>query len=878
MHSPLKPDVGFFAKSCLLGVFQLACCMQVLANSEDPASVLPRDKRDATITSPAEFFGFRMGSRHLRHEQVCDYMKLLASESDRVALVPYATSHGGRPLFVLVITSPKNHADLAKIKKTHQELASGVRKVPGKEDRSVMYLGYGVHGDEASAMNASPLVAYHLASSLAGSVVDSLERSVFLLDPSLNPDGGSRFAHWANENRGRNASHDPSDREHQQDWPGGRTNYYWFDLNRDWLPATHPESRGRIQLFHEWKPNVVLDFHEMGSSSSYFFQPGIPARTNPLTPARNVELTKLFAGFYAKKMDSAGELFFTEEKFDDFYIGKGSTYPDVNGAVGILFEQGSTRGLRMKNDRFERSFSECVANQVRTSLASIEALAQYSESVLQLQCEFFNNALTTGRNSKSFLLSGEASRIAAAKELLGLHDIKTYQPRNVAVVNNSVRASSEVLLIPSEQPQYTLIKSLMSRDKTFQENIFYDVSTWHLPSAFGLEVEEIDAQEAVELVAAFKNGERGQRAAEIAFDAKALGYAVPPDTLQFPKLIAMLQTKAAKLRVITKPVSVGTSNGAVKLPQGTLLVLRQPNLDSWDEIQECLIQTAASSELQVYPLNSSQTLAGPDLGSDTSLDLPIANPALFVGTGTNAYTAGSLWHHMDVRMNQPTTLLKTTTLGKVDLDAYTVLILPDGSYSLWGESQAKKLTRYLEEGGVVVAVCNSLSWLTANGVVDLGESESEGKEEKDAEKPERTRFTEKRFGDAREDAALKSISGAMFEVKIDSTHPLAYGFPSDTVPVFRRGTYHYQRPENSYQTAAIYGDVIAGYVNDENAKELRGTAAVFVVPVGKGRVIVLADNPVFRGYMRATEPFFTNAVYLGPSIRLPKSTSDEHDH
>ncbi|MDB4654450.1 M14 family zinc carboxypeptidase, partial [Rubripirellula sp.] len=181
MHSRLKLGVGTFAKAYLFAVLQVTCCMQVLANSEDPASVLPRDKRDARITSPADFFGFRMGSRHLRHEQVCDYMKLLASESDRVALVPYATSHGGRPLFVLVITSPKNHADLAKIKKTHQELASGLRKVPRKEDHSVMYLGYGVHGDEASAMNASPLVAYHLASSLADSVVDSLDRSVFLL-------------------------------------------------------------------------------------------------------------------------------------------------------------------------------------------------------------------------------------------------------------------------------------------------------------------------------------------------------------------------------------------------------------------------------------------------------------------------------------------------------------------------------------------------------------------------------------------------------------------------------------------------------------------------------------------------------------------------
>ena len=878
MNSQLKLDVGSFEKFCLLVVFQLTCCVQLFANSGDPASVLPRDKREARITSPAEFFGFRIGTRHLRHEQVCNYMQRLASESDRVALIPYATSHGGRQLFVLVITSPKNHADLVKIKKKHQELASGLRNVARKDDRSIMYLGYGVHGDEASAMNASPLVAYHLASSLADSVVNSLESSVFLLDPSLNPDGGSRFAQWVNENRGKLASQDPSDREHQQDWPGGRTNYYWFDLNRDWLPATHPESRGRIKLFHEWKPNVVLDFHEMGSSSSYFFQPGIPARTNPLTPSRNVELTKLFAGFYSKKMDAAGQLFFTEEKFDDFYIGKGSTYPDVNGAVGILFEQGSSRGLRMKNTRFERSFSDCVANQVRTSLASVDALAQYSEAVLQLQCNFFNKALETGRNSKSFLLSGEASRVSAAKELLELHDIRTYQPRGVAVINNSVRASSEVLLIPSAQPQYTLIKSMMSRDKRFQENIFYDVSTWHLPSAFGVEVEEIGVQEADKLVAAFKRGQRVEKRTGDSFDLKSLGYAVPPETLHFPRLIASLQTKSAKLRVISKPVSVMTSDGVVRLPRGTLLILRSVNAEPWDEIQGCLKQFVVSSEIQAYALSSSQTLEGPDLGSDTSLDLARSRPALVVGTGTNAYTAGSLWHHLDVRINQPTTLLKTTTFSKVDLDGYTVLILPDGSYSLWGESQANKLRRYLEDGGVVVAVCNSLSWLTANGVVEWSDSEPDEKNEVRDKVTAKSAFLDKRFGDAREDAALKSIAGAMFEVEIDSTHPLAYGFSRESVAVFRRGTYHYQRPVNSYQTAGIYGDVIAGYVNDENEKELQGTAAVFVVPVGKGRVIVLADNPVFRGYIRGTEPFFTNALYLGPSIRLPTSSSDEHDH
>lgn len=875
---PLRTFMGLLIPVfCLISSLTFAAPANA-GETDDPASVLPRHQRLESITKPAAFFGFQIGSRHLRHDQISDYMKQLAAESDRVELLPYATSHGGRTLFVLAITSPQNLQKIKSIKSDRKELASGKIKSPRKQDVSVMYFGYSVHGDEASGMNAAPLLAYHLASSLSKDVINSLEQSVLLVDPSLNPDGGSRFAHWVNENRGKLASTNPLDREHQQNWPGGRTNYYWFDLNRDWLPVTHPESQGRLKLFHEWKPNVVLDFHEMGSSSSYFFQPGIPARTNPLTPTRNVELTKLFALAHAKKLDDAGELFFTEERFDDFYIGKGSTYPDLNGAVGILFEQGSSRGLNVKTRRTERSFTDSVANQLRTSLSSLSTLRDLSTELLQFQCDFFHSARKQGRKGSSYLLFGERSRINEAKRLLNLHDIKIHQPTIATMLDDSIQATDVALLIPGDQPQSTLIRSMMSTRQDFKENIFYDVSAWHLPTALDLQVKELDARRTEALISSARTEKTGKAASAPDFNRQYAGFAVKPDSLQFPTLIALLQRQKANLRVTTQPIELSTRNGLVRYPQGTLLMLRQPNLANWKQLVKALRDFSSDAAIEILPVTSSLTPKGPDLGSDTTLDMVTANPALIVGAGTNAYTAGSLWHHLDVRIKQPTTLIDTVNFTAANLQDYSVVILPDGKYGLWHAAHATKLRQYLEGGGVVIAVCNSVDWLKNNGVIKMATPKHQDETDGSSTSRATNESPKKRFGDARNDAALESIAGAMFRTEIDSTHPLSYGFPNDTVPVFRRGTYTYTPPENSYQTAAIYGDVIAGYVSEKNRKHLKGTAAVFTVPVGKGHVIVLCDNPVFRGYIRSTEPFFTNAVYLGPSFKIPGTSTDEHEH
>ncbi|MBI2481630.1 MAG: hypothetical protein HYV60_24185, partial [Planctomycetia bacterium] len=399
-------------------------CVLVLAGrlstrASDPVADLPDDSRIEAVQSPEAFFGFAIGSRHLRHDQVVAYFRHLAEASDRVTLIPYGQTHGARPLMVAAITSPDHAARLDDLRPRRQQLTSGRLDSVPADALLVMYMGYSIHGDEASAVNAAPLVAYHLASSQSDEVTRWLAESVFLVDPALNPDGVDRFANWANENRGRFASNRADAREHIQPWPGGRTNYYWFDLNRDWLPLTHPESQGRLRLFHQWKPNVVLDFHEMGGTATYFFQPGVPARTNPLSPPRTQKLTRQFANEHAASMDAAGELFFTEEQFDDFYIGKGSTYPDLHGAMGILFEQGSTRGLVLKNDLTDRHFRDTVANQVRTSLSSLRAASKLRGKLLEFQRSFYAQTLRAAQQDslKAYLLSGSPSRVAAAADL-----------------------------------------------------------------------------------------------------------------------------------------------------------------------------------------------------------------------------------------------------------------------------------------------------------------------------------------------------------------------------------------------------------------------------------------------------------------------------
>ncbi len=867
-----------FVGLCLVGAS--------IVSAGDPAKVLPVDPRDESILSPADFFGFAIGSRHLRHDQVVAYWKYLAEASDRVTLIPYGQTHGERPLLAAAITAADNTPELETLRSERRKLASGKFQGDISDQLLVMYLGYSVHGDEASAVNAAPLVAYHLTSSESKEVTDWLAQGVFLVDPAINPDGIDRFANWANEHRGKFPSPFALDSEHIQPWPGGRTNYYWFDLNRDWLPLVNPESRGRLRLFHAWKPNVVLDFHEMSGTSSFFFQPGIPERNNPFSPTRNLELTRKFSAEHVRSMDAAGELFYTEERFDDFYVGKGSTYPDLHGAVGILFEQGSTRGLRLKNERTDRHFRDTVANQVRTSLSSLRVANAERSELLEFQTTFYRDALQAGSDDRTtaYLLFGTPSRLNAAAKLMRSHAIKVYRPQSeLRYAGDSLRPEN-VLVVPCAQAEYTFIKSLMEPLQDFRENIFYDVSTWHLPSAFDLDMvrhqSDLPQSWLAELWTA-KTAQAAPTAADGSLDATVTGYAFAPIELGVPKLVAALQRAGAHLRVTTEPMVSEIEGKQQQWPLGTYLLLKQPNVRKWEGLVQLAAKAAVSNGVTLGPLPSGFTASGPDLGSDTTLDIPICKPLLVVGAGTRSYSAGVLWHYLDIRLGQASTRVEAERLASVALHDFTCVILPEGSYGELSKQAAEHLSRYVRDGGTVIAVGSAIGWLERQSLIELAKESQAA--DTDVESPT---SQDLQFGLARDARALESIAGAFLLTTVDPTHPLAFGFPDSEVPVFRDSTDRFPLPTNHYQTAATYNRVLAGYVSERNRRRLRGTAAAWVEPDGSGRYILLADNPVFRGYVRSSERFLSNAILLGPAIKIPAApvaegeneSDDEHHH
>ena len=378
-------------RSILLLVLFTSITLQAQKNQLSLDYYLPEDVTyNTAIPTPEDVLGYVPGTWHVSHDKLVSYMKVLAKASDRIHIEQQGLTYEDRPLLLLTITSPENHNRLEAIRQDHLALTeTASERLNTNELPVVVYQGFSIHGNEPSGSNAALVAAYYLAAAQGPKINELLKHTVILFDPSLNPDGLQRFAYWANTNKSKHINTDPQDREYDEVWPGGRTNHYWFDMNRDWLPVQLPESRARIATFHKWHPNILTDHHEMGSNSSFFFQPGIPSRTHPLTPALNQELTKNIGNYHAKALDNIGSLYYTEEDYDDFYYGKGSTFPDINGSIGILFEQASSRGHAQETDNGVLTFPFTIRNQFTAALSTLDAAVGMRTELLDYQRDFY---------------------------------------------------------------------------------------------------------------------------------------------------------------------------------------------------------------------------------------------------------------------------------------------------------------------------------------------------------------------------------------------------------------------------------------------------------------------------------------------------------
>ncbi|MBL7865913.1 MAG: hypothetical protein JNK10_13610 [Cyclobacteriaceae bacterium] len=418
-----------------------------------------------SIPTPASVVGHEVGEWHISHDRLVNYMMALDKASDRISLEVTGQTYENRPLLLLTITSPANHQKIESIRTEHLKLSDPATSgsVDTKAAPVVFYLGCSIHGNEPSGANAGLVMAYYLAAAQGPEIDKFLQNTIVLFDPSFNPDGLTRHSGWANSRKSKLISPDPNDMEHNEAWPGGRFNHYWFDLNRDWLVAQLPESRARITKFQQWKPNVLTDHHEQGTNATFFFMPGEPTRVNPITPERNQELTRKMGEYHAKALDQIGSLYFTQEGYDDFYYGKGSTYPDVEGSIGILFEQASSRGHAQESVNGILTFPFTIRNHFVTMLSSLKAVNDMREELLQYQRDFYKGALTEAAKDpvKAYLFgSRDKAKTYHLLEILMRHNVEVYTPSSSSTISGKSYPAESSYIVPVNQPKYRLVKGM----------------------------------------------------------------------------------------------------------------------------------------------------------------------------------------------------------------------------------------------------------------------------------------------------------------------------------------------------------------------------------------------------------------------------------
>ncbi len=825
-----------------------------LAQTSDLDYLPKAQNYDNSIPKPAEVLGYPVGTWHVRHDQLVAYMKVLAEASDRISIQETGRTHEQRPLLLLTITAPKNHKNIAQIKQQHISRIETGEAAKG-DDPLVIYMGYSVHGNEPSGSNASLLVAYHLAASNSPEVLELLNNNVVLLDPSLNPDGLARFAQWANMHKSKNLVTDPMNREHREYWPSGRTNHYWFDLNRDWLLLTHPESKARIAQFHAWRPHILTDFHEMGTDSTFFFQPGVPSRKNPWTPSQNVTLTGALAKFHAAALDQNKELYFTEESFDDFYYGKGSTYPDAHGSIGILFEQASSRGHAQESINGVVTFPRSIQNQVSTSLSTFKGALANKAAILDFQKQFYRDTkeLIDEDKTTGYLISAgkDSTSFNRMVSILQSHQIEVQLLTKQVEVDKQTFMANKSAYVTLDQNQYRLIKSLFSERKRFTDNTFYDVSNWNIALAFNKNYAPIKSNIARRL--SLKDFTPIDNAPSQLTESYA--YAFEWHDAAAPRLLNYLLSNDVQARIAGADFTAQTSKGERQFSKGAVMIptgLKQP-----EDLIELLQTMSQNLDIPVYNIQSGLTSRGIDLGSRTFAVVEKPEVLLVGGVGTSSYEVGEIWHYLDTRVGIPATIWDANAINLRSLDRYTHIIFASGRYSSISDKGLEKISEWVKKGGVLIGQKTALRWFAEN---DWLKNDVLSRESVD-----KAFDTSKlAFGDQSALRAKKLVAGAVYQSKIDLTHPLFFGFENEQLPTFKTNNLILKATDDPFSDIGKYTEspLIAGYSADEMQALIKNSTSFTVNNIGQGSVVAFVDNVHFRGYWDGTNKLTSNAIFM----------------
>ena len=850
------------------------------------AAMYPADvSYDARIPTPESVLGHELGAAPVRHHKLVEYITTVAQLSDRMSVEVVGYSHERRPILFVVVSSPANQARIDDIKAQHVALTEPAADQPVLDGMPVVtWLNYGVHGAEASGMDASLPTIYYLAAAQGAKVEELLASSVILITAVFNPDGHAKRVHWFDSYGAQVPIADPQHIEHDYQWQLARTNHYHFDLNRQWLSITQPESRAWMKKWHEWRPNLTVDYHEMGSERTYYFSPGIPSRINPIIPDEADGLLADTVAASEEFLDSQARLYFHAERYDNFFLGKGAGFPSVNGGIGLLYEAGSARGVEMETPNGLRTYRENILKHFRTSLGSAEGALRQRLALLDYQKRFYQSALEEADDAvvKAYVFDAEddAARLYHFVDLLDYHRIRTYELARDITVNGESYTAGEAVIVPMSQPQYRLIRAVFEAVHEFEDPSFYDVSAWTVPLSFNLQYEALSGRN-------FRGnllGDETSLAMPVAGapDVADFAYVFEWDGYYAARALYRIVGEGVLASVANQPFVARTTRGPYAFKRGSILIPFDRQEKSKEEIASIMRSIAAQDGIVVHAISSGKSAvgsAGVDLGGPSFKALTKPGVLLVTGRGTDLYNVGEIWHLLDYRMHIPVTMRERDRLLDIDWKRYTHVVFPGGEYEDYLPEYLGRLRQWVNEGGTVVGIRQAAHWLRSNVLDYVEPVEGEITMPEDVgtesghdplltgdEEPARFDYGEKQARDA-----IDVIGGTIFGGDLDITHPLGFGYDRREIALHKNTKEVMARPINPYATVIVYSTppVLSGYASSANQEALADTAALIAERRASGSIILFADDPNFRAIYYGADKLFLNALFFSKAFEPP---------
>ena len=856
-----------------------------------------------TLTSPQEFLGYRVGERFTPHHRVLAYAELIARQApNRVRLLPYGQTYEGRQLMAVAIASEANTARLDDIRTNNLKrigLAEGIANAAGSSP-AIAWISYNVHGNEAVSSETFMDVLYGLLDTKNSTSQKILNNAVVVLDPGLNPDGHDRYVNWYNQMQGRVANPTPFAREHNEPWPGGRYTHYYFDPNRDWAWQTQEITQQRMALYHQWMPHLHADFHEMGVESPYYFAPSAKPFHEDITPFQR-EFQNTIGQYCSRYFDRNGWLYYTRERFDLFYPSYGDTWPTYNGAIGMTYEQGGSgrAGLAVeKADGDTLTLRQRIDHHVAASIATLESVADRAPEVVKAFGEYFDKA----RNSpvgpyKSYVIksNGDAGRMNALRQMLDRNQIRYGFARSegrtpvasgtgaatattsaiskgkkgnttgglsgfnyfTQKTESNIKIAPEDLIISAYQPKSTLLKILFEPKSALEDSVTYDITAWSLPYAFGLSTYGLGSRvegQGSKVEGIVTPNPQPSTPSPYAYLARW-------QSMPSVQLLAGLLKQKIKVRAAEKPFELGGQTYTA----GTLLITRAGNERLGSRFDQLVQAEAQKLNVTLTPVQTGFVTKGSDFGSDFVMAVKAPRVGVVIGEGMSPTASGEVWHYFDQELQYPVTLINGSDLGNVDWTKLDILVMPTGfSYGrILTDRTLTAIKTWVQGGGKLIAMERAADALIGKDGFDLKEKEKgKAEKEKDDKKKASPMDSLKVFVDREREAVSDETPGSIYRISLDTTHPLAFGLGTDYYALVQ-DAHNFEVLKEGWNVGYLKADnYVAGFAGRNAKEKLKNTLSMGVQPMGRGSVIYLADNPLFRGFWYSGKVLFGNAVFM----------------